>query len=140
VTRAFLLFTRICKKAPRHSLKIFALFLVISTTRVFAMEKAGEVVPPELWSHILTFVEDFADVTVLKSVNKLFHVALRPKDPFLILANRLPTISPGKLIEFQVSKKSLFNNRLYRLLAVRKFFKKFDRSYSSISRSELFAM
>lgn len=104
------------------------------------MEKeAGEVVPPELWIHILTFVEDFADVTVLKSVNKLFHVALRPKDPFLILANRLPTIAPGKLNISSV-EKSLFNNRLYRLLEVRKFFMKFDRSYSSISRSELFAM
>lgn len=61
------------------------------------MEKeTNERVPPEMWMHILTFIDDFQDMIVLKFVSKLFRTALLPRDPLVVLANRLPLITTGK--------------------------------------------
>jgi pyruvate-formate lyase-activating enzyme len=55
--------------------------------------------PPEVWSHILTFVDDFRDIIDLKFVNQIFYQELGSKDPFKAF-DRSINISKGKSIIF----------------------------------------
>lgn len=51
--------------------------------------------PPEIWSYILTSIEDFDDIIKLKFVNTLFYQELNSRDPFNAF-DRSIKLSKGK--------------------------------------------
>ncbi len=51
-----------------------------------------QVLPPEVWCHVFTFIDDFDDFIALKMVNQLFYQELHAMDP-LSLVDSAITIS-----------------------------------------------
>lgn len=58
-------------------------------------ENEREILPTEVWCHILTFVNDFDDIMALKITNRFSYQELRTRDP-LSTIDKAIKISEGK--------------------------------------------
>jgi hypothetical protein len=63
-------------------------------------KRTRTVLPNEVWSHILSYVNDLDDLIDLKLVNRIFYQELKPRDPFAIIDSRIK-ISKGKINKYQ---------------------------------------
>jgi small GTP-binding protein len=52
-------------------------------------KRTRTVLPNEVWSHILSYVNDLDDLIDLKLVNRIFYQELKPRDPFAIIDSRI---------------------------------------------------